>query len=322
MPVFNAEPYLGTTLPRIVSAARAYPKDIDLVAVDNGSTDGSRGILESFSDDTTIIDCPDGNVGRVRNVGVHSTTGEYVVFLDADCIVAGNYFLAVAASLSKSGAHATGSTVALPESPGWIEQTWSKLHRRQAAGRVSYINSGNFICAREALETVGGFDEALESGEDAELCQRLSEAGFSVYEDPKIVARHLGNPKSLSQFFQRQIWHGAGALGTAKSSRVDKPLTMTIAHACTAIIGIALAAATHSLAGATLGLAGLLAVPIMAVLYRMVNRRTVVNPVSATILYFLYFSGRAVALAKIAYNAFASGLDPRRKGRAHEETRT
>ena len=84
IPVYNAEPYLRECLD---SAIGQTFEEIEIICVDDGSTDGSREILHEYARrDGRIGVIEQGNLGAsgARNRGMDIATGEYLLFLDAD----------------------------------------------------------------------------------------------------------------------------------------------------------------------------------------------------------------------------------------------
>lgn len=85
IPVYNASKYLERSLSCALS--QTY-KDIEILLVENGSTDNSLDICKEFSDQDRRISVfvADGNVGAgiARNIGIENATGDYICFLDAD----------------------------------------------------------------------------------------------------------------------------------------------------------------------------------------------------------------------------------------------
>lgn len=84
MPVFNKEAYLEKTLSAIRNQVF---QDWELIIVNDGSTDGSRDILERFvaADHRMILIYQENaGVSSARNAGIHKATGEWVWFVDAD----------------------------------------------------------------------------------------------------------------------------------------------------------------------------------------------------------------------------------------------
>lgn len=107
LPVYNAEKYLCETLDSVISGAFA---DFEIIAVNDGSTDGSLDILRSYAERDNrvkIIDKPNTGVSDTRNVGISAAEGEYLAFLDADDIYAPEYLERMYSAAEESGADVT-----------------------------------------------------------------------------------------------------------------------------------------------------------------------------------------------------------------------
>lgn len=98
IPAFNEENYIGKTLKTILKAARSYPGTLDIVVVDNNSTDKTGEIAKKLG--ATVVFEKKNQIARARNTGAAAATGEYLVFVDADTTVKGNIFDKVAHNLS------------------------------------------------------------------------------------------------------------------------------------------------------------------------------------------------------------------------------
>lgn len=84
VPVYNAEKTLAKCIESVV---RAAPEDVELLLIDDGSTDGSGRICDAYAEKFTCIKCvhkPNGGVSSARNAGLDRAGGTYVTFLDAD----------------------------------------------------------------------------------------------------------------------------------------------------------------------------------------------------------------------------------------------
>lgn len=92
VPVFNTLPYLDQCFSSLVGQTYS---SIEIIAVDNGSTDGSLEWLESFAarrENVRVILHPDGRQGDARNAGIKEAKGEYIGFVDSDDYVADEMF--------------------------------------------------------------------------------------------------------------------------------------------------------------------------------------------------------------------------------------
>ena len=84
VPVYNTEAYIGKCLESIIQQTQ---KELEIVVVDDGSTDGSMQIVERYHqlfDNVRIIKQKNLGQGAARNVGVKAATGHYIYFLDSD----------------------------------------------------------------------------------------------------------------------------------------------------------------------------------------------------------------------------------------------
>lgn len=84
MPVYNTAPYLRNSVGSVLGQTLA---DLELIAVDNGSTDGSGKILEEIAacdNRLKIFDMPRKGVSAARNEGLKHVNGKYMYFLDSD----------------------------------------------------------------------------------------------------------------------------------------------------------------------------------------------------------------------------------------------
>ena len=79
--VYNAERYLGEAIESVLAQTYA---PIELIVVDDGSTDGSGAVARAFGDRLVYDRQPRGGIGAARNRAVELSTGSHLAFLDAD----------------------------------------------------------------------------------------------------------------------------------------------------------------------------------------------------------------------------------------------
>ena len=84
MPVYNTEPYLREALDSLLKQTNP---NIEIICVDDGSTDASASILKEYTEKDPRVQILRQNhqgAGAARNLGMESAQGEYLLFLDAD----------------------------------------------------------------------------------------------------------------------------------------------------------------------------------------------------------------------------------------------
>ena len=302
VPVLNGMRFLPITLPTLLAAGRRVG-GIEIIYVDNGSTDGSREFLKSReSKGLKTHDVHGGTIAAMRNSGARKSSGTYLSFIDSDCSVPESYFEEAIEVLRSTGAAATGCEIHVPENAHWLEAAWHDLHYSGRDRFVPYLNSGNFFVSRAAFQAVGGFREDMVTGEDAEIGQRLVSAGHRIFACPRVKAIHLGNPKSIREFYRRNVWHGLGMFGTVSWTNLDRPTAMLAVHLTATILGIvALLSAQVPIVTRFLIAIGLqLVAPVATVLYRAQKTQEWRSAPVCVPLYWLYYWARAYALAIVA----------------------
>ena len=87
IPIYNVEKYLHDCLDTIVNQTL---KDIEIICVNDGSTDSSLEIIKEYAncdDRITVIDQPNGGHAVATNVGIQHATGKYLFLMDSDDIL-------------------------------------------------------------------------------------------------------------------------------------------------------------------------------------------------------------------------------------------
>lgn len=304
VPVRNKAPFLHRCLGSIVQAGRE-DGPVELIFVDNQSTDGSGPILTAdFRDQAVILSSTAANAAGVRNHGAQTATGSILCFLDADCIIPPGYFARLREAFRHDWVDATGCAVDLPTDKSWVERVWYTLHHRGLGGYRTYLNSGNFAVRSAVFDRLGGFDESLETGEDSNLGERLTSSGYRIVESPALRVLHIDNPTNLVDFFRKEVWHAKGMLGSAGFGHIDKPLAMTILHLLLILSALGWTVAAQLTRNQWLlaaAVASLLIVPVMSVSYRRILAREVGSVLPSLVLYQTYFLARVVALISILF---------------------
>jgi len=104
VPVYNMERLVGRCLRSIV---RQSFEDIELLVIDDGSTDGSREVIRQFATSDSRVRCfsiSNSGVSAARNFGLNKAEGEYIMFIDADDEIEDGYLNRIADNAKSSKA--------------------------------------------------------------------------------------------------------------------------------------------------------------------------------------------------------------------------
>lgn len=106
IPVYNAEKTLKSCLDSLL---KQTVKDIEIIVVDDGSTDGSPQICDEYAEryGITVIHKPNGGVSTARNRGIEEAKGKYLMFCDSDDWVEETYVEVFYSRMEEFGAELT-----------------------------------------------------------------------------------------------------------------------------------------------------------------------------------------------------------------------
>ncbi len=195
IPVFNDAAGLARCLRAL--DAQTWPRDaLDVVVVDNGSTEPLAAVVEAFADARLVDEARPGSY-IARNRGVGAATGEILAFTDADCVPAPDWITAgVARLLAEAGDVVVGGRIELfaadrdRASAVELFEIATALRQREYVERGGFAATANVFVRRDVFERVGGFDEAVKSGGDVEWGQRAAAAGCRLVYADDVCVRH------------------------------------------------------------------------------------------------------------------------------------
>ncbi len=206
IPARNEEASISRCLGAIRSI-RTPDAEVEIIVVDNNSTDGTAAISQKFG--AKVVTKKEGTIGSLRNAGAAVAKGQFIAFLDADCIVPGDWLERALSFFADDCRMIIGFRRTIPDGANWVARSWDLLFsKRNFTAEVEWLPSGNMIMPRDAFLSIGGFDEGLETNEDCDLCFRLGKLGYRVLSCADATVTHLRPPRSLSQVFRKELWHG------------------------------------------------------------------------------------------------------------------
>ena len=180
---YNAAPYLGEAIERALG--QDY-EPIELIVVDDGSTDETGDVARSFAQ-AKVIRQQNGGNGAARNRAVENASGELYAFLDADDrFTPGKLSLQKAALDADPGLDMVFGHVREFFSPELDEETRASL-RPPAAEPMPWTAPNLMLVRRESFERVGPFTTAVRVGVTVDWFARAQEAGLRHSILPEVV---------------------------------------------------------------------------------------------------------------------------------------
>jgi glycosyltransferase involved in cell wall biosynthesis len=218
IPVFNGEQFVRDAITSILEQS---VKDVEIIVIDDGSTDGTRPIVQSFGDRVSYQHQENAGADRAYNRGISMATGEFVAFLDHDDRW---YPQKLATQLEILGKHAevglTYSEVDLIDADGSPvhKKTWADRNgvRNDRIGDAEAILKRRFpvsvpsamLFRRSVLIEIGGLDVTLpRSGGhvDGKLCILAGEVS-KVYFSLKPLVQYRVHKEQMTHL-KRQMIH-------------------------------------------------------------------------------------------------------------------
>lgn len=199
IPTWNRAEFVRDAIDSVL--AQDYPS-LELLVIDDGSTDATPEVVRSYGDKVRYIRQANGGAASARNRGIAEATGEFVAFLDSDDLfLPGKLTEQVREFARQPEVVMVYSWFSILDASGR-----ERLGRRFAAtGQIARslvahsmqgpLATPTVMVRRAALLAAGGFDETMRLSEDTDLWCRLARLG-PVGLVPRVlvqVRRHDGN---------------------------------------------------------------------------------------------------------------------------------
>lgn len=298
IPTLNSTATIGICLDAILELD--YPGDrIRVIAVDHGSQDDTEHIALSrgaeFHSNPQAV-----SIAALRNTGAEKSDSDLLAFIDSDCIPHRDWLRNAIGVMNEHNVQVVGSDHIIVDEPSRFERLWFDLRKHRGTSENIFIPSGNFIIDRKVFLEIGGFDADFISGEDADICYRLIKKGHRIISSDSIKVVHLNEPKTLSEFFRKEIWHGKGMFRIFSrhiGMDVVKVPLISLAYLTALIVCILLVIGGSYLASAIIALLFAVVAPLSLSIIKFMRglHRDIIG---AAVIYLTYFTARMVSLVR------------------------
>lgn len=203
--VYNGEKYIAETINSVL--AQDYPS-IELVVIDDGSTDGTADIVRNFPQ-VKYFHMPNAGLGAARNNGVRRASGEYLAFIDADDLWLPEKLRVQMQRLLTENSE---NTMVFSHMGQFICSTLSeteagkiKLEEHQKV--IPGISAITLLLHKNVFEKVGYFFEIKQVGDFIEWYSRAQDLKIETIMLPEVLAKrriHASNMSRQKQQYSQQ----------------------------------------------------------------------------------------------------------------------
>ena len=178
--------------------------EFELIVVDDGSTDQTFDVLESYRNDIKVLSQKNKGVSAARNRGIAEASGKFIAFLDSD-----DLWLSQKLSVQIDFFNQTPDALICQTEEVWIRNGLrvnpKKRHKKPSGMifkpslRLCLVSPSAVMIRRRLFDRVGGFDETLPACEDYDLWLRIS-CRFPIHLiDTPLIIKRGGHDDQLSK---------------------------------------------------------------------------------------------------------------------------
>ncbi|MFO7844404.1 MAG: glycosyltransferase [Bacteroidales bacterium] len=210
IPVYNGDEYIRKCLDSL-SRQTLPASQYEVIIVDNGSTDNSMVLAESYS--VKIIKELKRGSYAARNTGIRNAQGSIIGFIDVDCIAsvdwlkyAVNYFTTTTAVDILSG-----KVEFLPPErlTIWGDFDKNTFLNQEYSFKAGVAKTANLFVSSTVFETFGFFNDAIKSGGDVNWTAEAVSKGATIHYEPKAIVYHPVR-NSFNEIVQKVFRVGTG----------------------------------------------------------------------------------------------------------------
>lgn len=196
VPFFNASNTIRVTLQSLQTQQIGDGNQIKIILVDDGSRDGGADEIRDLLTADVQVYTHVSNRGRAaaRNTGAAAAQGDYLLFVDADCLPCDERLVTRHLDALKEGCDISIGVISCPGASFW-ERYQNEVTRRRIASNYPVhlaLTTQNFAIRRGLFEQAGGFDERYKAYgfEDKDIAVRLCKTTGKFCLNPTAVVWH------------------------------------------------------------------------------------------------------------------------------------
>lgn len=195
------------TINSIFAQKTTEPFEVIVVGMDKW------GLVEQFDQVRFINTQAPAGAAKARNIGIRESRGDWLVFLDSDCIAAEGWLEAITQPFLEGWKVISGG-VRTPKKPFWrLVYNLSMFHKQLASQKKEthlFLPTLNLAVYREVIDAVGGMNEDLLRGQDIDWTARMTKAGYPLLFEPAAAVEHYPERytfRTLWRYFWRSGYY-------------------------------------------------------------------------------------------------------------------
>jgi len=192
IPVYNSERYLSEAIESVL--VQTY-RPIEIIVVDDGSTDSSADIAKGFHDAICYVFQPNSGPSVARNAGLKIATGSIISFIDADDVWSTDK---LSRQIKQMDSNLSAEIVLGHLQFLLYQNSDGKCGWTVSSDPRLALNLGAGIFRKSAFEKVGLFDETLRYGDDWDWFMRARELGLHILIDKEVTLFYRRHKHNLS----------------------------------------------------------------------------------------------------------------------------
>jgi glycosyltransferase involved in cell wall biosynthesis len=171
IPAFNREEYIAEAIESVLN--QTY-RNIEIIVIDDGSTDNTSRILSSYNGKIKYFRQPNSGASAARNSGISKAAGDFISFLDSDDLWEKNKISLQMECFENN----PGIDICLCNTKIFSEKKITNFDQKYIIATPYHLCS--ILIKKEVLKRVGYFKTNLKSGEDTDFFLRIKEMGIPL----------------------------------------------------------------------------------------------------------------------------------------------
>lgn len=212
IPAYNAEETIEKCLKALVF--QDFPKNkYEIIVVDDGSRDRTKEMVKRFRK-VKLIEQKHKGPAAARNLGVRHSSGEIILFTDADCVPPRDWIRNMIKPFEDESVVGVSGTYKTLNKKSLIArfagyEIADRHKRMEKMERIDFVGTFSAGYRKNIFLKFRGFYTGFptSSGEDPELSFRIAKRGYKIVFNPKAFVYH-NHPDTLLKYLKQKFWRG------------------------------------------------------------------------------------------------------------------